>query len=1036
MSDYTDSLIIGITTDDETAGPTQAAGGNFEKLGDKAAKAGGALDSTRTKGGLLGRAFGGVKSAVGGFVGALGSIGLAGGGISLVTGFLSDSIQESKDAAEGERVFAGVLAHVGAVTGVTQHQADDLASSLQLVTRYTDDQVLATQGTLEQYAQLNKDVLPRATELTLDLGTKMGGSEEASKLLGLALADPAAGFKKLEKQGVLYTSAQEDAIKAMVKAGDTAGAQKLILDGVSASYGGMARAAGHTAAGQMDILSHRMSDLKQTVGDAVLPILNQFTGLLTSPALSGALTFLSGMLTNGIAKGAGLVSAAFQAISPILTNFGTLITSAFGSGEVDSSLLATLPGFLQPIGQWLASVAGNIGTFISALQGGMDPIQAIGDLLKNNLLDTLAALQIDPSIMQPFSDALTAFGNVIGPILTGAKQAWSDFTGALSAGQDIPTALGRAWTDLSTAIGGVMRDAIPKLMTALGDLATSVTTWIGTQVPILAGQLLDWAQAFVAWIGPMIPPAIDALLGFLGSVAGWLLGTALPNLIGQLATWGRALTDWIGPRIMPALAELGKLLGAVGTWLLDTALPNLISNLSKWGKAFVDWVGPNVGPLLGGLGKLLLDVGGWLIGTALPNLVGMLAQWAGAFIGWIGPNILPLLGELGKMLLSLGGWLIGTALPAIVGQLAQWAGAFIGWIGTEVLPKIPVELGKLWDSISGWLGETANNILHMAGELGGNLVEGIKQGLQGAWDGLMNNLHGLIDMIPQAVRDLLGIHSASTEGHELGGFISEGLGDGITAGEPLVRTAVVGLATLVLTSFTEMRTSVTTQIAGMTALVQTGTAAILTTVTTTLGALGGVFVAALAPVLPAWDTVFGGPDKAGTILYKLFAHDPKSFLPYLWALTTSLFAIYVGNGGPWMTGLATLNTNMSGMIQEMAGSLRGAAEAMGAGISQGIAAGILSGIGAITDAMNAARAAATPPAGTGGGLPPANTGTGGGVGSNAVQVHNTVVHAPVTIHAGSNASPSAIGAAAANHIRNLSQELKFRDRLQHKPGAA
>jgi len=79
----------------------------------------------------------------------------------------------------------------------------------------------------------------------------------------------------LQRVGVSFTDTQKDQIKAMVEAGDTMGAQKLILAELSKEFGGSAQAAAETYDGRMAQLHNSIGDLKETIGSAFIPVLNR-----------------------------------------------------------------------------------------------------------------------------------------------------------------------------------------------------------------------------------------------------------------------------------------------------------------------------------------------------------------------------------------------------------------------------------------------------------------------------------------------------------------------------------------------------------------------------------------------------------------------------------------------------------------------------------------------------------------------------------------------------------------------------------------
>jgi hypothetical protein len=118
-----------------------------------------------------------------------------------------------------------------------------------------------------------------------DMATKMAGDgpadlKGASIQVGKALNDPIKGITALTRVGVTFTEQQKEQITQMVKAGNTAGAQKLILAELNKEFGGSAEAA-RKAAGGVATLAMWYGEFKETVGgevNAVLDTLSQWLG--------------------------------------------------------------------------------------------------------------------------------------------------------------------------------------------------------------------------------------------------------------------------------------------------------------------------------------------------------------------------------------------------------------------------------------------------------------------------------------------------------------------------------------------------------------------------------------------------------------------------------------------------------------------------------------------------------------------------------------------------------------------------------------
>lgn len=208
-----------------------------------------------------------------------GALSTAGGFfIDKISGMVVDGFRGMIDgAAEAQEIEAqlnAVLEATGESAGITKDAAVDLAGSFAKLTIFEDDAILSAETVLLRFKGISKETFPDATKATLDLATSLKMDlSGAAKLLGKALEDPATGMNRLRTAGVNLTDEQEKMVKAMIDTGDTAGAQKLILDELTKSIGGTAEAAGKTFSGQLKILQNDLGNVFEEIGTDLLPVL-------------------------------------------------------------------------------------------------------------------------------------------------------------------------------------------------------------------------------------------------------------------------------------------------------------------------------------------------------------------------------------------------------------------------------------------------------------------------------------------------------------------------------------------------------------------------------------------------------------------------------------------------------------------------------------------------------------------------------------------------------------------------------------------
>lgn len=378
------------------------------------------IDDMSGKTGKLSGLLSGAGKAIGIAGAAIGGAAIA--GVGALGGFLAKSVGEAMSAQEAMVALQTVITSTGGAAGVTAEQAATMAGSLQMVTRFSDEEIMAAQTMLLQFETMNQETFPEATRLALDLAQRLNtGPREAAQLLGKALAEPGEGLLRLKQAGVTFTDAEEEMITAMYAAGDVAGAQAAIMDKLQASVGGAATAAGTTMAGQLDILKNQFSDILEQIGGAVLPSLQELAGALLDalgrpevqaaiqnmaqwlatnlpiaiqttaefvttqlvPAIKDIVTWVKEKLIPAVRDAAAWLKDPFittiqdvvqwfkdtyQAIADVVQKVGDFITKIrdWGQAHLPEWLIGKSP---PPLAKWLDSIAGSTVNATVGLSG-------------------------------------------------------------------------------------------------------------------------------------------------------------------------------------------------------------------------------------------------------------------------------------------------------------------------------------------------------------------------------------------------------------------------------------------------------------------------------------------------------------------------------------------------------------------------------------------------------------------------------------------------------------------------------------------
>jgi phage-related protein len=674
----------------------------------------------------------------------------AGGLIQQGLGILKDQIQgiftESMDAAAGLAQTNQVIASTHGIAGVAAQAVLDLATKFSHLTKFSDDTVQAGENMLLTFTNIGKNVFPQATQTVLDMSQALGQDAKSSAIqLGKALNDPITGVTALQRVGVTFSQTQKDQIKNFMDTNNIAGAQGVILKELQKEFGGSAEAAGKTFGGQLAIAGQRLDDLKQTIGDKLMPILAQFLGWVEGSALPALQRFGSYLVST--------FGPAFRAVGGIIQQvIGYLQGDQFAGVIADFQTLATEIGQrVAPVLARLGPILQQIGAFFQAA------FSAIGPLLTGVVIPA-----IDNVVF--FIGALLAGVRPIDPIFKGAWNVFMQIGSVLQGiGSFLASTFTPLWKQLVDVWSGQILPSLKQLWAAL------VPLWpVLQQIGIFVGGVL--VVAFGILVG-VITGVVKALAGFLGGVASIIGGivqvvTGVVQVISGIVTFFVDLLtghfDKLGgdlKRIWDGIVNM-----FVGVW-------NIIKGIfqAAWG-AISGFVSGLVQGVIGFFTHLANSlVGHSIIPDMINAIVGFFAGLLGRVIGFV-------VGFVNNVI-SFFASLPGRAMGAIGGLIGMLAGFFGGLAGQAVS----------W----GW------NIIN---NLAGGIINGIWNALGGAMDAVGNFIRSHLPFSPAKRGPLRDLALAGSK-------IPEQIGIGMVAGLPklqsslnLMLTPVAGVAPMMASS--------------------------------------------------------------------------------------------------------------------------------------------------------------------------------------------------------------------------------------------
>ena len=246
-------------------------------------------------------------------------------------------------AAVAAAAYAAKLAVDGVKAAIEDEQAQlKLASALEKATGATDAQIKAIEDQILKTSLATGVADDKLRPALQRLATATGDTEEAQKLLNLALDISAATGKPLETVSNALGKAYEGNTTALVKLNSgisTADANTLGYTGavqkLTDLYGGAAAANADTFQGRIDRVKVAFDETKESIGQALLPILEKLLGFITntilpifqkfSDALSGSGDGILGRFTAIYNYIRDFVEPIFEAVRAAFVRIGNAI---------------------------------------------------------------------------------------------------------------------------------------------------------------------------------------------------------------------------------------------------------------------------------------------------------------------------------------------------------------------------------------------------------------------------------------------------------------------------------------------------------------------------------------------------------------------------------------------------------------------------------------------------------------------------------------------------------------------------------------
>lgn len=476
-----------------------------------------------------------------------------------------------------------IIAGLGLATKAAAEEAKEqeiLAQVLRNTAGATTMQVDAVEDwiTATQNATAVADSKLRPAFAKLMIGGR--SVEQVQKDLAVALDISAARGLDLETVSNAMAKAAQGNVGALQKLGiatkDAAGntlSYDQILANASATMGGTAAAAADTAEGRMAIMQLRFEDLKETIGAALIPILEKLIGWVSKAA-----SWFEN-ITPTQQKLILVFAAVAAAIGPVVTVVGALVTAV---------------GFLlSPVFLVIAALALLAAGFVYLYRNNEDFRRGVQLVVEKMRELWEKVQQWWPAIRETIATAMEKISEVIGTIIDAIAWAWRTW------GDEIIAQASNIWNTVVGIVQGFVSifDGVIDMVRALIDG--------------------DWSKAWEA-LKQIVTGVFDvvwsAATGIVSSI-GNVLSAIWSAVQGTVTTAVNTVIGYIESVINFAIDGVNKLIDAVN-------LINPGDDLGKMGRVTLNRIGgvaanPNSSAHYNALNARPMAAGGLVVGPTL-----------------------------------------------------------------------------------------------------------------------------------------------------------------------------------------------------------------------------------------------------------------------------------------------------------------------------------------------------------------------------------------------------------------------------------
>lgn len=360
-----------------------------------------------------------------------------------------------------------------------------------------------------------------------------------------------------------------------------------------------------------------------------------------------------------------------------------------------------------------------------------------------------------------------------------------------------------------------LKAALPSVTQGLADMAKSFADVLTN--PANLAKLDQTIRNIASGLTAAAPGIRDFTQGFLDLINGF--SNKLPDIGRWFSDTGASFSKWVkdfttaGPdgvsKFDVALKGLGDTLKILGSGLVNIAGrvldffsdPKKVEGFKKELQAIVTMLEKLVGLLVIAANAVSDFINRWdrLTSTSPSTMLSGIFTGLQQSIGSLTASILTELSKVPTQMASLWGQIPGIAQAAWNGVIQTVSGVLAGVLnvvingGFQIIGEVTTWPGRITAALAG---------LFQAGfQAGAQLVQGFIQGIGSLITNAVAKAQELASSVKNAVTGFLGIHSPSTVMADIGGFIGDGLINGLKSKQSEIEKTALSIGQSVRDAF-------------------------------------------------------------------------------------------------------------------------------------------------------------------------------------------------------------------------------------------